>query len=338
MPVTSRDIARQIGLSQTTVSRALRGDPRVAPDTVARVQAAADRLSYVPDAAARSLTTGRTLTVGVVVADITNPFYPEIVEVLHAELGREGYATVLLNDPRGDELDRHLRGRSVDGLIVVSATLDDGLAAQLPRLGVPLVLLNRDLDGIAADRVLSDNVAGGALVTDHLLDLGHRRIGLIAGPANTSTARDREQGMRAALAARGLELAPELRRAGSFSHHSGHQGCLELLRLPQPPTAIVCASDVVAFGALDAARRVGAEVPRDLSVVGYDDIAMAGWEAFALTTIRQPLGQMAKLSVRLLLERLRGQVRGDAAGDPSRREIFPPHVVKRDSTAPPAAG
>jgi LacI family transcriptional regulator len=335
MPVTSRDIARQIGLSQTTVSRALRGDPRVAPETVARVQQAAEQLSYVPDAAARSLTTGRTLTVGVVVADITNPFYPEIVEVLHAELGREGYATVLLNDPRGDDLARHLRGRSVDGLIVVSATLDDGLAAQLPRLGVPLVLLNRDLDAIAADRVLSDNVAGGALVAEHLLDLGHRRIGLIAGPANTSTARDREQGMRAALAARGLELAPELRRAGSFSHHSGHQGCLELLRLQEPPTAIVCASDVVAFGALDAARRAGVDVPGELSVVGYDDIAMAGWEAFALTTIRQPLGQMAKLSVRLLLERLRGQERGGGRDAAPRREIFPPHVVKRGTTAPP---
>ncbi|MBB4660920.1 LacI family DNA-binding transcriptional regulator [Conexibacter arvalis] len=336
MSVTSRDIAREVGLSQTTVSRALRGDPRVAPDTLARVRAAAERLAYVPDAAARWLTTGRTLTVGVVVADITNPFYPEIVEVLHAELGREGYATVLLNDPRADDLARHLRGRSVDGLIVVSATLDDGLAARLPRLGVPLVLLNRDLDEIAADRVLSDNVAGGALVVDHLLELGHRRIGLIAGPPNTSTARDREQGMRAALAARGLPLAPELRRAGSFSHHSGYQGCVELLRLPEPPTAVVCASDVVAFGALDAAKRLGVEVPRRLSIVGYDDIAMAGWEAFALTTIRQPLAQMAKRSVRLLLERLRPAGGSPPPAAPPRREVFPPHLVKRETTAAPA--
>jgi len=337
MPVTSRDIAREIGLSQSTVSRALRGDPRVAPDTLARVQAAAERLAYVPDAVARSLTTGRTQTVAVVVADVTNPFYPEIVEVLHGELGRKGYATVLLNDPRGDDLVRLLRGRAVDGLIAVSATLDERLRDQLSRLGMPLVLLNRDLERLDADRVVSDNVAGGALVAEHLLGLGHRRIGLIAGPANTSTARDRERGFRDALAARGLPLDPALRREGSFSHHSGHQGCLELLRLPEPPTAIFCASDVVAFGALDAAKRLGVAVPERLSVVGYDDVAMAGWEAFALTTIRQPLAQMAKLSVRLLLDRLQPSGGGeDPAASPPRREVFPPQVVKRETTAPPA--
>lgn len=332
MPVTSRDIAREIGLSQSTVSRALRGDPRVTPETRARVQAAAERLRYVPDATARSLTTGRTQTAGVVVADITNPFYPEIVEVLHGELGREGYATVLLNAPPGDDPLGQLRGHAVDGLIVVSATLDAGYVAELPRLGLPFVLLNRDVPEAPADRVVSDNVAGGALAAEHLLGLGHRRIGLIAGPANTSTARDRELGLREALERGGAPLREELRREGSFSHHSGHQGCLELLRLAAPPTAIVCASDVVAFGALDAAKRLGVAVPRQLAVVGYDDIAMAGWEAFALTTIRQPLAQMARRAVRMLMERLRTP--GGPAAAP-RREVFPPHVVTRGTTAKP---
>lgn len=332
MPVTSRDIARELGVSQSTVSRALRGDPRVAPATLDRVRAAAERLRYVPDATARSLTTGRTQTVGVVVSDITNPFYPEIVEVLHGELGQEGYATVLLNEPLADDLPAQLRGRSVDGLIVVSATLDATFVEQLPRMGIPLVLLNRDVDGAAVDRVVSDNLAGGALAADHLLDLGHRRVGLIAGPSNTSTARDRERGLRETLARRGAPLEESLRRAGSFSHHSGHQGCLELLRLPQPPTALVCASDVVAFGALDAAKRLGVTVPEQLSVIGYDDIAMAGWEAFALTTIRQPLTQMAKRAVRLLMERLRT---GGGGNDVElRREVFPPHLIKRETTAP----
>lgn len=339
MPVTSRDIAREIGLSQSTVSRALRGDPRVAPETLARVQAVAEQLSYVPDAAARSLTTGRTETVGVVVADITNPFYPEIVEVLHAELLHEGYATVLLNEPRSADLARQLRGRSVDGLIVVSATLGATFVEELPRMGIPLVLLNRDVDGAAVDRVLSDNLAGGALAAEHLLDLGHRRVGLIAGPADTSTARDRERGLREALARRGLPFDETLRREGSFSHQSGHQNCIELLRVEQPPSAIVCASDVVAFGALDAAKRLGVRVPEQLSVIGYDDIAMAGWEAFALTTIRQPLTQMAKRAVRLLLQRLRTGAAGAAAegAAPAQHEVFPPHVVKRETTAPPAA-
>lgn len=331
MPVTSRDIAREVGLSQSTVSRALRGDPRVAPETLARVREAAERLRYVPDAAARSLSSGRTQTVGVVVADIANPFYPEIVEVLHGELLHEGYATVLLNEPLGADLARQLRGRTVDGLIVVAATLDATFVEQLPQMGIPLVLLNRYVDGAAVDRVLSDNVAGGALAVEHLLGLGHRRIGLIAGPANTSTARDREQGMRAALARHGVAFDEALRREGSFTHHSGHQHCIELLRLPQPPSAIVCASDVVAFGALDAAKRLGARVPDELSVIGYDDLAMAGWEAFALTTVRQPLTQMAKRAVRVLLERL------ERGASPPQREIFPPQLVKRETTAPPPA-
>lgn len=331
MAVTSRDIAREIGLSQSTVSRALRGDPRVTPATRDRVREAAERLRYVPDAAARTLTTGRTQIVGVVVADITNPFYPEIVEVLHGELGQEGYATVLLNEPRADDLAGQLRGRSVDGLIVVSALLDAQFAQQLPRLGMPVVLLNRDVDGADVDCVVSDNVAGGALAAEHLLALGHTRIGLVAGPANTSTARDRERGMREALAQRGVPFDDALRRIGSFSHHSGHQGCLELLRLPQPPTALVCASDVVAFGALDAAKRLGVAVPERLAVVGYDDVAMAGWEAFSLTTIRQPMAQMARRAVQLLMERLRP---GSDGGEPQ-REVFPPHLVKRETTAPP---
>lgn len=135
--------------------------------------------------------------------------------------------------------------------------------------------------------------------------------------------------MRAALAHHGVAFDETLRREGSFTHHSGHQHCTELLRLPQPPSAIVCASDVVAFGALDAAKRLGVRVPGELSVIGYDDLAMAGWEAFALTTIRQPLTQMAKRAVRVLLERLQ---RGTA---PPQREIFPPQLVKRETTAPP---
>jgi LacI family transcriptional regulator len=334
MPVTSRDIAREIGLSQSTVSRALRGDPRVAPETRARVKAAAERLGYLPDAAARVLSSGRTRTVGVVVADILNPFYPEIVEVLHGELLHEGYATVLLNEPLGPDLAGQLRGRTVDGLIVVAATLGATFVEQLPALGIPLVLLNRYVDGAEVDRVLSDNVAGGALAVEHLLELGHRRIGLIAGPADTSTARDREQGMRAALERRGVAFDPALRREGPFTHESGHQHCSELLGLAQPPTAIVCASDVVAFGALDAAKRLGVPVPGRLSVIGYDDIAMAGWEAFALTTVRQPLARMARRAVRVLLERL--QAPAAAAGAPAaRRELFPPQLVKRETTAPP---
>ena len=138
----------------------------------------------------------------------------------------------------------------------------------------------------------------------HMVELGHRRIAIIAGPENTTTSRDRERGFREQLEAFGFPLDETLRRVGQFSHHSGYQWCLDLLAEEPRPTAVFAANDVIAFGALDAARRVGVRVPAELSIVGFDDIDMAGWEGFSLTTVRQPLAEMGRAGARLLLERI----------------------------------
>jgi LacI family transcriptional regulator len=328
--VTSHDIAADAGVSQSTVSRALRDDPRVAPETVARVKASAARLGYLPNSAARSLITRRTDTIGVIVSGITNPFYPELLDVLHDEFGLSGYRTVLVNertDGRGLDALPQLRGRSVDGLVFVSATLGSTLPDEVRRSGIPVVLLNREIDSDTVDRVVSDNVGGGRIAADALADLGHRRIGLLAGPLNASTARDREAGFLGRLAERGLDVDDRLVRRGEYSHQSGYQGCLELLAADPRPTALFCANDVVAFGALDAARRAGVAVPGELSIVGYDDVEMAGWEVFSLTTVRQPLRQMARRAARMLVER----IEGDPAL-PGRREVFPAGLVRRNTT------
>ena len=150
---------------------------------------------------------------------------------------------------------------------------------------------------------------------------------MIGGPANASTARDRALGFARGLARAGLEVAPEHRRAGEFTHQSGYQWCLDLLREPSPPTAIFAANDVIAFGVLDAAKRMGVRVPEDLSVIGYDDIEMAGWELFGLTTVRQPLAQMAKAAARMLIERIEGRVVREPA-----RLVFPANLVRRQTT------
>jgi LacI family transcriptional regulator len=335
--ITSRDIAKAAGVSQSTVSRALRGDIRVAEATRLRVVEAAERLHYTPNVLARSLITNRTRTIGVVVSDITNPFYPELLDVLHGEIALCGYRTVLFNertdDGGTDTLLPQLAGRAVDGMVFASVTLGSRSAELFSRAGLPVVLLNRHVDGAQVDRVISDNRAGGQLAARFLVETGHRRIALIAGPSNTSTSRDRELGLRETLEELGLPLQERYRRAGDYSHQSGYQWCIDLLRVEPRPTVIVCGNDVIAFGALDAAKRLNIRVPEELSILGFDDIEMASWEVFSLTTIRQQLARMAKVSVRMLVERL------EADGIQEPREVaFPTQLVKRDTVGPPPAG
>jgi LacI family transcriptional regulator len=337
LSLTSHDIAREAGVSQSTVSRALRGDPRVDPETAARIVRVADRRGYMPNATARSLVTRRTRTIAVVVADIKNPFYPELVEALHEALGRSGYRMVLVNertDTRGQAgLAELYRGGGADGALFVSVTIERRVAALVTKSPVPSVLLNRDVDGADVDRVMSDNAGGAAQVAEHLHGLGHRRVAFIAGPANTSTSRDREAGLSGALAQRGAPLDPAQRRVGEFTHRSGYQWATDLLDRPDRPTAIFCANDVVAFGALDAARNLGIDVPGAVSIAGFDDVPMASWGAFGLTTVRQPLTDMARDAVRVLIDRVEGR-----ADSERQRLVFPTHLVQRTTTGPPPDG
>jgi LacI family transcriptional regulator len=334
--VTSRDIAREAGVSQSTVSRALRGDPRVAESTRQHIYEVARGRHYAPNLAARSLTTKRASTIAVVVTDIRNPFYPELVDVLHDEFQLGGYRMILLDessDPHTEAgLTPLLHGGAVDGVAFISAMVASQAPTLLTGRGLPVVLLNREVLDVEADvdRVVSDNHSGGARAAEHLYDLGHRRIGFISGPSDTSTARLRTQGFCEALARLGCPLDGELRREGSYTHQGGYQWCMDLLELQRPPTAVFCGNDVIAFGALDAAKQRGVAVPDALSIVGYDDIEMSAWQTFALTTIRQPLPQMAKAAARLLVERIEAVERR-----PAERYVFPAGLVARATTAPP---
>jgi LacI family transcriptional regulator len=334
--ITSRQIAQVAGVSQSTVSRALRGDESVARATSLRVRDTAERLGYVPNVAARALISGRVGTIALVIADFANPFYSELVELLHDELTRNGFRMVLLNErteSRGDAgLMPLLRGQAADGMLCASATLGPRTIELLLSADIPVVLLNRYVEGAELDTVVADNEGGAALAAAHLVGHGHTRIGAIMGPENTSTARSRLAGFRVALQRVGLQLEPELLRSSEFSHQNGYHGAIELLKREDPPTAIFCGNDLIAFGALDAARRLGVAVPARLSIIGFDDIAMSGWEAFALTTIRQPLARMAREAVRMLIDSI------DAREDASPRfQVFPTHLVQRATTGPAPA-
>jgi LacI family transcriptional regulator len=317
---TSHDVARLAGVSQPTVSRALRDDPRVAERTRARVRDAAAALAYVPSRRGRSLSTRATGQVAVVVQELGNPFYAETIEHLHGALERIDLRALVLTDQREESADRMLDG-SVDGAVLASTLLGDTLPGELAARGLPVVLFNRTLDEPAVDACVSANADGARAVAAELLALGHTSIGAIFGPRETSTGRDRERALRAALADRCAALTAV--RHGDFSYATGHAAFTELMAGRDRPTAVFCANDVIAIGALNAARTLGVEVPGDVTVFGFDDIAMAAWDVFRLSTVRQDLPRMAQAAAALLAERR------DHPTLPPRRIEIPARLVLR---------
>ncbi|MFE9707561.1 LacI family DNA-binding transcriptional regulator [Streptomyces sp. NPDC005930] len=332
MAITSHDVARLAGVSQPTVSRALRDDPRVSPATREKVKEAARALNYVPSEVGRSLSTRSTRRIGVIVTDLTNPFYPHVVAPLHDELGRLGYRMMLLTE-RSDEAvaQEELLDQSLDGVVLATATTDSRLPARLDRRDMPYVFLNRDTGRAGDYASVVDNEGGGRLVARELAALGHRRIAGIFGAANTTTGRERELGFRLALADEGIGLPEERVVRGPFEYETGYEALSFLLDAAQRPTAVFCGNDVVAVGVLNAARAVGLSVPGDLTVVGFDDLPMASWEVLRLTTVRHDLAELARQAARLLVRRITG--RADPAGE---RLVLPTEFVPRGTHGPPA--
>lgn len=334
---TSHDVARIAGLSQSTVSRALRDDPRVAQETRERVLEAAASLGYVPNAMARNLVLRRTRTIGMLVTDINNPYYPNLIAPLHDELAALHYRMVLFTERSEDEGDRKLLegliDRGVDGAVLTTSTLESTVPRELARQGLPFVFLTREVTGITADAAVVDNALGASLIAAEVVRFGHRRIGAIFGPGNTSTGLHRERGFRAGLAAAGVVLADEAVRHGAYVVDAGYEAMRELMDLPERPTAVVCFNDLVAIGAMNAAHVLGLRIPTDVSVTGWDDLPMAAWDICQLTTIRQSMHEMARAAARLLVDRIEGR-----AGPDPRRILFEPTLVLRATLGPPPDG
>ena len=327
MTSTSHDVARLAGVSQPTVSRALRGDPRVAATTRAAVERAATQLGYVPSDVGRSLSTRSTRQIAMV-ADLRNALYPALVEPLHDRFAEHGLRMVLLAE-RGDRqatYDR-LLDRSVDGVVLTTTSVGSSLSAGLRERALPFVELNRVSGQDGADTVEADNLGGAAAVTKVLVGHGHTRIAAIFGPHTASTGRDRAAGVRSAMLDSGLELPDSRCSTGGFGFDDGIRGFDAVMRGRHRPTAIVCLGDLVAIGALNEARRRGLRVPEDVAIVGFDDIGMAGWPSFDLTTVRIDLTGMAIAAADQLVARLRG------AQDPAQHRVFDAEVVLRGTHA-----
>jgi len=328
--VDSRDVARFAGVSQTTVSRVLSNSPKVKPETRDRVMRALAETGYSRNAVARAMRTRRTGTIGVVVTRITNPFYPEFIQVLSQHLDRLELRMTLWDaeGPGESNAVEAIRQGIVDGVIFTTALQDSAALREALQRRAPVVLVNRTVQGLQCDQVTSENHRAGHMIADYLLRAGHRRIGLLAGPPEASTASEREAGFRGRLAESGLLLHPEFIRVGDFTHEHGHESVRAWFGTgSRGPTAVFCVNDLIALGALDGARARGVRVPEDLWVVGHDDIQMSSWEAFDLTTVRQPIGDMVETALRMLLARIE---RPDKVPEFCR---FPSELVVRGSTA-----
>ena len=335
--VTTRDVARLAGVSQSTVSRALRGDPRISTETQASVSAAAQRLSY---GASRHTAYPKlpSRTVAVVVSDIQNPFYPELLDTLQTELGFLDIRALLFNQRTSTIMTPALMSQveqhSVDGLILTSVSTSWTLPEKLSSGKIPCVLLNRLIDDAVIDSVSADNVDGGQQAAEHLIRLGHRSIGMVNGPADISTHRDRRRGfLEGCRRHAGVVVHEAPPPPSEYSHATGLHSAQRILRAHPEVTAIFCTNDLMAYGALSAARREGRKVPEDISVIGFDDIEMSSWDVLSLSTIHHPLREMAKAAS----QRLADIMGGDDRGEPQHL-VLPVHVVYRSTITSPAQG
>ncbi len=333
MSITSHDVARLAGVSQPTVSRALRDQPGVSPQTRARVRSAARQLGHVTMQTGRALATRQTSKIGIVSAELSNPFYPALLGPLHAAFVERGYRTTLFTDRADEPFEAApLLDGSLDGAVLTTSRTDSALPGELLRRGVPFVMVNRTVDGARGDSCFGDNVAGGREVADFMVRLGHRRIGAIMGPEETSTGRDRTLGFRARLLEAGVAWDPARLVRGPFAAETGHAALRELMRATRPPTAIFCGNDVIALGALNAASELGIAVPEQLTLVGFDNIPMSSWPIVGLTTMSVDLGEMAASAAGLLVSRMQ------APSTAPRHRVIDPLLVLRRTHAPPPAG
>ncbi|MEP7457327.1 LacI family DNA-binding transcriptional regulator [Phyllobacterium sp. SB3] len=301
---TSVDVARAAGVSQSTVSRALSDDKRISEETKKKIRKAAERLGYTPNEIARSLQTNKTNMIGLIMADIQNPFYPTVLEVYTQKLHSMGKRLLLLSVPRGFEVDDVLPSmlqHQVDGLVVTSAVVSSKLHKILKVHKTRTVLLNRSVDDFSLNSVCCENTTASIEVASFLVREGHRRMALIGGRPDTSTHRERHQGFQSELNRHGLDIVDE--EYGGNTYEGGYQAALRLFSKDIPPDAIFCISDVMALGALDALRyELKLRVPEDVSIVGFDDIPAASWPSYNLTTVRQPVEAMVGRSLAILFD------------------------------------
>jgi LacI family transcriptional regulator len=325
---TMADVARAAGVSVSTVSHVINGTRKVNADTERAVRQAMEATGYMHDQVARSLATGRTGIIGLAMSAISNPYFAEVAHVIERELSRAGY-TLLLADTH-DEAERELRAvgdllsHRVDGVVLAPSPRPTAVFDQLARRKVPLVLIDR-FAAAEVDQIAVENIQPTAMLVKHLADLGHVRIGMIAGSQGLATSEERVEGYQRGLEAASIPLAPELVARGNSEENAAHAAILQLLALAKPPTAVFVGNNRMTIGVMRGLRDAQMRVPADIALVAFDDFEWADLFHPRITAIAQPTVQMAEKGAAMLLERI-----ADPALAP-RRVRLQPAFVHRES-------
>jgi len=339
---TIQDIATRAGVTKGTVSKFLNSRPGyyVAEATKSRIEDAIRELDFQPSAIAQGLSHNRTMTIGFVAADIRNPFYPDLVAGVQAVVEQAGYTLVLGSSGSDSEREyailRSMIRRRVDGVILGSARMQASEIELLARSGIRVVLASRNLPELVADTVIVDNFAGGELATRHLIELGHTRIGHIAGPLDVVPFIDRMNGFRAAMADAGIPVDETLVSSVRSSSDEGKVAAHIVLSRRDRPTALFVANDNMALGAMDAAKQLGLQIPQDVSIVGFDNISLARNSFIALTTIDSQAQHLGEQAARALLARLASDSDATQPESEYALTVHPPILRVRSTTAGPA--
>ncbi|MDQ6418526.1 LacI family DNA-binding transcriptional regulator [Paenibacillus sp. LHD-117] len=345
-PVTVYDIAREANVSVATVSRVLNNTAPVKKTTRDKINALIEKYQFQPNALARSLFKKETSMIGVILPDITNPFFPEVLAGLEQELRSKGYTiflcdTVSVNADYEEQYVREsqylnlLLEKQVDGLVMIGGRInlakpDKRLIQEVAEVSkrLPLLLINGQLPGQKLNRIFVDEKAGAILATEHLIGLGHRDIAFVGGYRKMSNTLQRVQGFASTMEKHGLPVRPEWLLDGGFSVEKGKAFMRALLAAPKRPTAVFCANDLVAIGVMKEAYKAGLRVPEDLSIIGFDDIPFASHSIPELTTISLKCYDVGKGAAELLHGLIsKARVR--------RNTVVEPELIVRESTAPP---
>ena len=328
-------IAKVAGVSRSTVSRVLTNKSNVKKDTKLRVQEVMRELNYHPSIMARGLATGKLNIVALIVSDIRNPFYSELVWSINDHLRQKGYLMTLYNSSQNTgENDRHLQSLfdyGFSGIIIADARNEASFTEHLGQSNCPIVLVNRELtlaSGTSYDTVSVDNRQGGYLATMHLLKLGHRKISMLRGPKISTTSQARYEGYLQALSEYGLTPEPRHVYAGTLNMESGHEFARKIIAGSEnPPSAVFVGGDLTSFGVIDECMKLGISIPQDLSIVGFDDVPMSQTRMIDLTTISHPYDIMGQL----VAERIINRINGD--NSPILKTVLMPTLKIRGSTA-----
>jgi LacI family transcriptional regulator len=328
--LTIRDIAKMARVSHMTVSRALNNDPRVREETRNRILRLVNKLNYRPNARARSFATKKSNLIGLVVSDISNLFYAELARGIEDKAHEEGYNVIFCstdNKPERMEIYVNLMlDAGVDGFIFASVRLHEPVVQRLIAERFPLVLVNRKLRGEAYNYVVLNNIQGAYESTEHLINLGYRRIAIITGNSNLSTGLDRLKGYNQALRDYHIEFDENYVIQGPFTRETGYEGAKRLLTMKDKPEAIFGGNDYIAMGVIDAVEELGVHIPGDIALVGFDDTEFASNQRIKLTTVSQRKYEMGNLGVQILIDYIERK-----ETDYIHKVILEPRLIVRES-------